>query len=44
MKVKAKAKANSGAPSTKKVRGIGRFATGIPDLGSNKKHLKGFGR
>ena len=27
-----------------KIAGIGEFASGIPDLGSNKKHLKGFGR
>ena len=33
-----------GKPSDKKVRGIGRFASGIPDLGSRKNHLKGFGR
>jgi hypothetical protein len=30
-------------PSTTKVIGTGRFASGLPDLGSNKKHLKGFG-
>jgi len=24
--------------------GIGRFSSGVPDLGSNKTHLKGFGR
>lgn len=33
-----------GKPYTKKVIGIGRFASGVPDLGSNKKHLRGFGR
>ena len=33
-----------GKPSTKKVVGIGRFASGVPDLGSNKKHLRGFGQ
>lgn len=27
-----------------RVRGLGRFASGKPDLGSNKKHLAGFGR
>ena len=27
-----------------RVIGIGRFASGIRDLGSNKAHLKGFGR
>jgi hypothetical protein len=24
--------------------GVGRFASGLPDLGSNKAHLDGFGR
>jgi hypothetical protein len=24
--------------------GVGKFQSGIPDLGSNKNHLKGFGR
>ena len=24
--------------------GLGRFCSGVPDLGSNKKHLRGFGR
>ena len=33
-----------GKPSTKKVVGIGRFASEVPDLGSNKKHLRGFGQ
>jgi hypothetical protein len=32
-----------GTPS-KKVIGVGRFASGVPDLGSNKKRLRGFGR
>lgn len=27
----------------KKIVGIGRFASGMPDLGSNKRRLKGFG-
>ena len=26
-----------------RVVGLGRFSSGISDLGSNKKHLKGFG-
>lgn len=26
------------------VIGLGRFSSGVPDLGSNKKHLRGFGR
>lgn len=25
------------------VIGLGKFKSGIPDLGSNKKHLRGFG-
>lgn len=33
-----------GSPRGKKVFGAGRFASGLPDLGSNKKHLRGFGR
>jgi hypothetical protein len=33
-----------GTPSQTKVIGVGRFASGRLDLGSNKKHLKGFGR
>jgi hypothetical protein len=24
--------------------GVGRFRSGVPDLGSNKNHLQGFGR
>jgi hypothetical protein len=31
-------------PSARRVIGVGRFASGLPDLGSNKKHLRGFGR
>jgi hypothetical protein len=27
-----------------RIRGLGRFASGREDLGSNKKHLDGFGR
>jgi hypothetical protein len=27
-----------------RIIGLGRFRSGIPDLGSNKNHLKGFGR
>lgn len=33
-----------GAPSQRKILGIGRFASGIPDLGSNERRLEGFGR
>jgi hypothetical protein len=28
----------------RRVRGLGKFASGQPDLGSNKRHLAGFGR
>ncbi len=31
-------------PKSRKIVGLGKFSSGIPDLGSNKKHLKGFGR
>jgi hypothetical protein len=30
--------------SKRKIVGLGRFNSGIADLGSNKKHLKGFGK
>ncbi|MEJ7734196.1 MAG: ribbon-helix-helix protein, CopG family [Polyangiaceae bacterium] len=30
--------------SSRKVIGLGRFASGVRDLGSNRKHLEGFGR
>ncbi|MGD0696577.1 MAG: hypothetical protein ABSB82_17290 [Terriglobia bacterium] len=33
-----------GAPARDRVIGVGRFDSGLPDLGSNKKHLEGFGR
>lgn len=32
-----------GKPSKKRVVGVGRFASRVADLGSNKKHLEGFG-
>ena len=32
-----------GVPAGKRVIGIGRFASGMPDLGSYKKHLREFG-
>ena len=28
----------------RKIIGLGKFRSGIPDLGSNKEHLKSFGR
>ena len=33
-----------GGRAGKKIVGLGKFCSGIPDLGSNKNHLKGFGR
>ena len=33
-----------GTSSRTKVIGVGRFASGIADLGSNKKRLRDFGR
>jgi hypothetical protein len=32
------------APAEKKITGLGQFRSGIADLGSNKRHLRGFGR
>jgi hypothetical protein len=31
-------------PSRARIVGLGRFASGVPDLGSNKRRLEGFGR
>lgn len=31
------------SPKRPRVVGTGKFSSGIPDLGSNEKHLKGFG-
>ena len=31
-------------PKTRKIAGLGKFESGVPGLGSNKKHLQGFGR
>jgi hypothetical protein len=31
-------------PKSRKIFGLGKFSSGVPDLGSNKKHLRGFGR
>ena len=33
-----------GVPPAKRVIGMGRFDSGLPDLASNKKYLKDFGR
>lgn len=32
------------ARRTRKIVGLGRFRSGLSDLGSNKSHLDGFGR
>jgi hypothetical protein len=32
------------APPTSRIIGLGKFTSGVPDLGTNKAHLKGFGR
>ena len=29
---------------TRRIHGLGRFASKVADLGSNKRHLSGFGR
>lgn len=31
------------AAKRRRIAGLGKFASGVPDLGSNKKHLQGFG-
>jgi hypothetical protein len=31
------------APGRPRIAGLGKFSSGQPDLGSNKKHLKDFG-
>jgi hypothetical protein len=31
-------------PKRRKIVGLGKFSSGISDLGSNKQHLRGFGR
>jgi hypothetical protein len=33
----------NGTGRKRKITGAGKFASGVPDLGSNKKHLEGFG-
>ena len=33
-----------GKPAENKIVGVGQFASGHADLGSNKKHLEGFGK
>lgn len=31
-------------PARRQVIGVGRFASGVPDLGSNPERMRGFGR
>jgi hypothetical protein len=31
-------------PKSRKIAGLGKFSSGASDLGTNKKHLQGFGR
>lgn len=31
------------APGSRRIIGLGEFSSGLPDLGSNKEHLRGFG-
>jgi hypothetical protein len=31
-------------PKSRKIAGLGKFSSGATDLGSNEKHLLGFGR
>jgi len=33
-----------GRPAARRIAGVGRFESGIPDLGSNRRHLEGFGK
>jgi hypothetical protein len=35
---------NKNQRTKRKIIGMGRFASRAPDLGSNKKHMKGFGQ
>ena len=32
------------AERTRRIEGLGKFASGVTDLGSDKKHLRDFGR
>ena len=42
--VKLLAACHLGKTRKRKIHGMGQFDSGIPDLGSNKKHMEGFGR
>jgi hypothetical protein len=33
-----------GSAPRRRVVGVGKFDSGLPDLGSNKRHMKGLGR
>lgn len=35
--------ASSYPTNQRRITGLGEFSSGVPDLGSNKEHLKGFG-
>lgn len=41
--IKMLASVTPGAQPKRKLRGIGKYDSGISDLGSNEKHLEGFG-
>jgi hypothetical protein len=36
--------ARNPVPGRPRIAGFGKFSSGIRDLGSNKRHLKGFGK
>jgi hypothetical protein len=40
LRLLAASHANAGQP---RIKGLGQFSSGLPDLGSNKKHLRDFG-
>jgi hypothetical protein len=41
--VQSKAKRNRQSTKRKAVIGVGKFESGVSGLGSNKKHLRGYG-
>jgi len=44
MKALTRAKPQSESKPPRKIAGVGKFHSGVRDLGSNKTHLKNFGR
>jgi hypothetical protein len=46
LQIKVALRAKKPVPRTKRPRiiGLGEFSSGVRDLGSNKNHLKGFGK